>query len=586
MSSPDGKQLLIVQDAGLARTVAMVFHDDEGIEPMPWPGESLTGRKVVLWPASNEEGEAAARRAHDAGAKSIKVIYAPPDDPRPRETAHAIISYAKEHVEEWVPERRPRPTAAPELAVANQRDHGNVVPFREPQPVADADTDTSPMLSEDALALRFTALHGEDWRFTAAFGKWSYWEAGRWKHDETLLAFSLARKVCRAAARDSLSAIGASQGQQRNFASAKITAAVERLARSDRRHAAKVDQWDTDPWLLNTPGGTVDLRTGEYRGHRREDHITKITGVAPDPACPTPVWESFLHRISGGDPDLVAFLKRMSGYAATGDTREHALFFCYGTGGNGKGTFLNALTDAIGDYAKTAPIETFTATAGERHPTELAGLRGARLVTAQETEEGRRWAESRIKALTGGDRIAARFMRQDFFEFMPQFKLVIAGNHKPGLRAVDEAIRRRFHLVPFTVTITREERDEALPEKLKAEAPGILQWMIDGTAEWLERGLAPPPAVTAATEAYLESEDATAAWLEECCEEASGACEATGELFKSWKDWAEGAGEYAGSAKRFSQNLESRGFIPDRQNRVRVFRGIRLVRHVSAPLPY
>jgi hypothetical protein len=148
-----------------------------------------------------------------------------------------------------------------------------------------------------------------------------------------------------------------------------------------------------------------------------------------------------------------------------------------------------------GDYHRAAPIETFTASNHDRHPTDLAALRGARLVTSVETEEGRRWAESRIKTLTGGDKIAARFMRQDFFEYTPQFKLVIAGNHKPGLRSVDEAIRRRFNLVPFTLTIPPEERDELLPEKLKAELPGILNWMIEGCIDWLERGLAPPEAL-------------------------------------------------------------------------------------------
>ncbi|MGA7346531.1 MAG: phage/plasmid primase, P4 family [Pseudolabrys sp.] len=141
--------------------------------------------------------------------------------------------------------------------------------------------------------------------------------------------------------------------------------------------------------------------------------------------------------------------------------------------------------------------------------------RGARLVTAVETEEGRRWAESRIKSLTGGEKISARFMRQDFFEFLPQFKLIIAGNHKPGLRSVDEAIRRRFNLIPFTITIPPSERDELLPEKLKAELPGILAWMIRGCTDWLERGLSPPQMVTT-TAAYLESEDAVAAWIEDC----------------------------------------------------------------------
>ena len=243
--------------------------------------------------------------------------------------------------------------------------------------------------------------------------------------------------------------------------------------------------------------------------------MTKVTGIAPNGSCPTPVWAQFLDRTTGGDQELAKFLQRMSGYALTGLTDEHALFFIYGTGANGKSTFLNALTGCAGDYHKTSPIETFTASATERHPTDLAALRGARLVTAVETEEGRRWAESKIKSLTGGDRIAARFMRQDFFEFTPTFKLVIAGNHKPGLRSVDEAIRRRFHLVPFTVTVPPEERDETLAERLRAEWPGILAWAIEGCLDWRRQRLSPPAAVQAATAAYLDAEDALAAWIED-----------------------------------------------------------------------
>ena len=274
------------------------------------------------------------------------------------------------------------------------------------------------------------------------------------------------------------------------IASAKTVAAVERLGLADRRIAATLDQWDADPWLLNTPDGVVDLRTGDIRPHDPFDYMTKITAVGPRGDCPR--FLAFLDRIAGGDTDLVAYLRRVFGYALTGARRPSwRSFFGYGNGANGKSVLLSTVSGLLGDYHKTAPIETFTASNGDRHPTDLAGLRGARLVTATETEEGRRWAESRIKSLTGGDKIAARFMRQDFFEFMPQFKLVIAGNHKPGLRSVDEAIRRRFHLVPFAVTIPPDERDpDPQASKAAIEWPGILQWMIDegrnGSTIWLK----------------------------------------------------------------------------------------------------
>jgi putative DNA primase/helicase len=230
-------------------------------------------------------------------------------------------------------------------------------------------------------------------------------------------------------------------------------------------------------------------------------------------------------------------------------------------------------------------MEAFVATNGDRHPTDLAGLRGARLVTAQETEEGRRWAESKIKALTGGDPVTARFMRQDFFTFNPQFKLVIAGNHKPGLRNVDEAIRRRFHLIPFTVTIPAGERDLQLPEKLKAEWPGILKWAVEGCLEWLQIGLAPPAAVRDATAEYLQDEDAFSLWLDECCVRRRGAFETAAELFASWKTYADRTGEYAGSQKRFSENMQTRGFNKSRRSG-RGFEDIELIRHYPNDIRY
>ena len=223
-------------------------------------------------------------------------------------------------------------------------------------------------------------------------------------------------------------------------------------------------------------------------------------------------------------PSCRGFLARVAGYGLSGSTREHALFFLYGTGANGKGTFLNTLTAILGDYARVAGMETFTESHSDRHPTELAMLRGARIVTAQETEEGRRWAESRIKALTGGDPITARFMRQDFFTYTPQFKLLIAGNHKPGLRNIDEAIRRRFHLLPFTIRIPPECRDAKLFERLKAEWPAILAWAIRGCLAWQADGLRPPAAVIDATAEYFDDEDGFGRWLAECCvRESDGA---------------------------------------------------------------
>lgn len=423
--------------------------------------------------------------------------------------------------------------------------------------------------ADDALALRFTERHGDDLRFTAAWGRWSVWDGLVWKQDETLKVFDLAREVCR-----EQSACCGDKHLTARIASAATVAAVERLARADRRHAAIVEQWDADPWALNTPAGMVDLRTGAIRAAIRTDYATKITAAAPGGDCPR--WLGFLATITKGNQELQDFMQRICGYALTGMTREHALFFLYGTGANGKSVFLNTISGLMADYAKTAPIEAFIDSKNERHPTDMAGLQGARLVTAVETEDGRRWAESKLKTLTGGDRISARFMRQDFFAFAPVFKLVIAGNHKPGLRTVDEAIRRRFNLLPFTVTVPPSERDAELTEKLRAEWPGILAWAIEGCLTWQSQGLLTPKTVIEATADYLAAEDALALWIEECTEEKDGAWEPATALFSCWKTWAESNREYVGSQKRFSENLAARGFAQVRTKAARGFGGIRL----------
>jgi putative DNA primase/helicase len=254
-------------------------------------------------------------------------------------------------------------------------------------------------------------VHGPHLRYVAAWGQWLGWDGIRWKRDDTLGALDLARRTCRTA-----SAECNDQRIARQLARAQTVNAVAGLARADRRIAATVDQWDSDPWLLNTPAGVVDLRCGLLRPVRPENYMTKCTAVAPSEAEPAP---SGISRESDGrGPRLQQFLQRLFGYALTGVTREHALAFFHGTGGNGKSVLLGVASGIFGDYATTAPIELFLASRGDQHPTGLASLRGARLVTVIETEEGRRWGESKIKALTGGDRISARFMRQDFFEFI------------------------------------------------------------------------------------------------------------------------------------------------------------------------
>jgi putative DNA primase/helicase len=306
---------------------------------------------------------------------------------------------------------------------------------------------------------------------------------------------------------------------------------------------------------------TVELKTGLDRPPRRDDYCTKVTSCyVAKPGTPHPLWSEFLDRITGGNVELQKFLQRYIGYCCTGDTREHVFVFAWGTGANGKGTFINTIVKIFGDYATIADMNTFLSSNNERHPADLAKLRGARLVVAQEVDKGRRWDEAKIKTLTGGDRITARFMRGDYFDFTPSFKLFVTGNHKPRLNSVDEAIRRRMLLVPFTVTIPENERDPELMRKLEAEHPAILRWAVDGCREWRRIGLAPPAVVRDATNAYFADQDTLGQWIDECVERAPNVDTLTRDLFAAWKLWCEPRKLRYGSEKSFSESLIERGF--------------------------
>lgn len=556
-SRADAKGIILVGSRALREQVAAALPDIVAVAGSAdgWDLTPLAGRKVVA------EREDIARAAAAAGA-IVKILDVDLADAAER--GALTMGWLRGNLRDLPMAAAPAPS--PPAPVAAPIDAG---PLATPSGYA-----VPPWFSDDGLAIVFTRRHGHEFRYVAPWARWMRWDGTRWQFDRTLSVFELARTICREAAAD-LAMSKERAGAE--LASAKKVAAVERLARSDPAHAATVDQWDADPWLLNTPGGVVNLRTGELRPHDPCDHLTKSTAATPGGECPT--WRRFLEEITCGDMELAAFLQRMTGYSLTGTVREHALFFLFGTGGNGKGTFLNTLTAVLGDYATIASIETFTATPTDRHPTDLAMLRGARLVVSQETEEGRHWAESRIKALTGGDPITARFMRQDFFTYIPQFKLVIAGNHRPGLRNVDEAMRRRLHLVPFLRTFQDDEKDPELGDELRAEFPGILEWAIHGCLDWQRMGLRPPQAVRDACADYFATEDALGTWIAERCHQGPTDEATTAELYANWKEWAERSGEHIGSMKRFSQNLAARGFKPKLVSKARLagFERIRLV---------
>ncbi len=375
---------------------------------------------------------------------------------------------------------------------------------------ADDAADDGP-ITEGSVAAGFARLLNDRLRYCHHVGAWYWWNGVIWQKEETKLAYRWAHQLARRLAKDSENFKAILQAGKASFA-----AGVERIAQSDRVFAVTSGVWDTDPLLLGTPAGTVDLRTGELRTARQADMIAKSTAVPPAATAECPQFRAFLNQAAAGEEALVGFLKRWFGYCLTGETREHALLFVCGPGGNGKGVFLGTVADILGSYAATAAMDTFTVSKSDRHDHRPRHAPGARLVITTETEEDRAWAEARIKALTGGDPITARFMRRDFFTFKPAFKLTISGNHKPRLRNVDDAARRRFNIAPFRHKPAAP--DKMLTENLKDEWPGILRWLIDGCLEWQRDGLNPPKVVLDSTSEYFAEQDIIVQWLDECCD--------------------------------------------------------------------
>ncbi|WP_108484344.1 phage/plasmid primase, P4 family [Oceaniglobus ichthyenteri] len=459
----------------------------------------------------------------------------------------------------------------------------------QPRPNTPDETD----LSHDALATDLGARSFDaDARHVATWGKWLFWEGTRWQIDDRLDHLTRTRAYLRDRAENLTGWAERKAGtleekesdrlrawakDQSRWLRNKITvASVESLARSNPASVARADAFDENRLLLGTPGGTVDLRTGQLRAADRGDMITKATTCAPAaPGSRPQRWLTFLHEIFDGDADLVAFMQRAAGYALTGLTTEHKLLFLYGTGRNGKSVFLNTLTHIWADYARRAAAETFLNSAVEKHSTGLAGLQGARLVAGSELPVGKTWDESVIKDLTGGDRMTARFMRGDFFDFDPQLTLMIAGNNQPSFRGVDEAIRARVVLVPFTVTIPPERRDKGLADKLRAEGPEILRWAIEGTLQWQERGLDVPARVAAASTEYMDDEDTLGQFLiDETVTDPAGFVTTT-DLHDRFKFWCERQGLHAWTLHTLRKELKSRGFQNHRRPHGRGFIGLK-----------
>ena len=451
----------------------------------------------------------------------------------------------------------------------------------------DPDDDTAPGIAQPYTDLgntrRLVADHGHDLRYAPQWGTWLVWEGTRWREDITGEASRRAKAVVdgmeteMATIHDDDARKALHKWWQRSQAAARIDAMVH-LSRTEPGIPVRVDEMDADPWLLNTASGALDLRAGTLTDLDRRAMVTKLAPVTVESESACPTWEWFVDWAMKGDEELVAFVQRAVGYSLTGTVGEQCLFFLHGGGANGKSTFLSVLQQLMGDYAASAEPDLLLATQGDRHPAGVADLLGRRLVVVQETDEGRRLAEATVKLLTGGDTIKARRMRENFFEFRPTHKLWMAANHRPSVRGTDHAIWRRIRMIPFTASVSPDEQDPTLLDRLIEELPGILQWALTGCRQWRTGGLKPPAAVLAATQDYRTEQDHVGRFLEECCTLAEGLTITARDLRTAYEAWCTEAGERPWSAKAMAPHLIDRGCEQQRGSNggPRLWRGIAL----------
>jgi putative DNA primase/helicase len=423
--------------------------------------------------------------------------------------------------------------------------------------------------TDQGNAERLADRHGANLRYCYPWGKWLVYDGTRWRVDDRGAVMRLAKDTARSVfeeakeAPDDEAAKRLGKWAITSQSEGKIKSMIS-LAQSEPGIPVLPEEMDISKDLLNVLNGTIDLRTGELRDHRREDLITKIAPVEYVPGAAAPTWDATLERALPS-AEVRGFFKKLCGYAFSGDTSEHVLPVLYGTGANGKSTVLNALLAAAGDYGTQAAPDLLIAKKGS-HPTELADLFGMRFVASIEVEDGRRLAESLVKQLTGGDRVKARKMRQDFWEFEPSHKVFMAVNSKPEVRGNDTAIWRRIRLIPFTETIPPAEQDKGLPKKLRSELGGILAWAVEGCLEWRREGLQAPEEVRKATGQYRSEMDVVGAFLQDECEIGHGHKEPFTTLYKRYEEWCEEGGERAETRRKFNARLKERGGFEARRS--------------------
>ncbi len=413
-------------------------------------------------------------------------------------------------------------------------------------------------------AERFAQRHAAHLRYCRLWRKWLFWDASHWELDSTGEAERQAAETVRhilslAEGLPELKQQQAMAGFARRSESASRLHSLLSLAETQPDLVAAADDFDTDPWLFNTRSGMLDLQNDRTFPHDPSLLVTKVAPVDYDPGAQCPTWDAFLSRVLGGRADLIRYLQKAVGYSLTGDTGEQCLFLLYGQGANGKSTFLTTLMGILHSYARQLPMDSLLVKQTHQIPNDIAALRGVRFVSAVEADDGARMAESLIKQMTGQDKIAARFLHGEWFEFTPHFKLWLATNHKPVIRGCDEAIWRRVRLIPFTVTIPAEERDHHLAENLRNEWPGILNWAVEGCRLWRVEGLNPPQDVVAATDEYRGEMDILGDFVAQRCVMNPLASTIVADSYRAYENWCIDTAERPITKRTFVSRMRERG---------------------------
>jgi putative DNA primase/helicase len=448
-----------------------------------------------------------------------------------------------------------------------------LLPVAGPSPAADpqdqhdaehdAERDPERRSTDVGNAERLVDEHGDRFRYVSAWGSWLHWDGRRWARDGAGQIVEAAKAAARNMVHEAAELSDPNQRKQvmswaLKSESAQRIDAMIRLARSSPGIPVEPDRLDADAWLLNVRNGTIDLRTGLLLDHDPARLCTKLADVDYDPAARAPRWDEFLATVLP-DVEVREFMARWSGYCLTGDVSEQKVVIEHGIGANGKSTANETLRHVLGDYAIQAAPDLLMRSRNDPHPTGQADLHGARLVLAAETGQNRKLDENLLKRLTGGDTISARKMHQDFFEFQPTHKIVVATNHRPSVDGTDHGIWRRIRLVPFSVIIADEDQDEHLAETLRSESAGILRWAVDACLRWQKDGLTEPFAVTAATADYRADMDVLGDFLSENCLLVDGLSTRASDLYSAYQRWAETMGETPVSQRKLGLILRERG---------------------------